>query len=896
MTSEQWQQVKEIFEAALERGPAERAAFLEQVCAGDETIRQEVESLLVAHNGDSGFMNTPVVNLLVGDKPMLAPGQQFGPYEAISPLGEGGMGKVYLAVDTRLARRVAIKLLPLSYADDADRLRRFRLEARAASALNHPNIVTIHEIGETDSLHFIATEFVDGETLRKHLSNTRMTVEEVLNVGAQVASALQAAHETGIVHRDIKSDNIMLRADGYVKVLDFGLAKLLEKPKSASTDAAVAPLALIRTDAGIVMGTASYMSPEQARGDDMDERTDIWSLGVVIYEMTAGRLPFEGANQPEAIARIIERDPAPLARYATELPPELERIVTKALTKDREERYQTAKDLLVDLKRLKQRLEVENEMKRVTAPEGSDALTASGSVTDAQTSRPQVGPTYSTSSAQYVVTPIKTSKLTAVVALLIVTAVAAGLWWYFHLPNSRVPINSIAILPFVNAGGNDDVDYLSDGMTESLITSLSQLPNLSVKARSSVFGYKGKDVSRGQIGKELNVQAVLNGRVVQRGNDLTMHIELVDVKTETALWSGDYSRSMTNIVSLPGEIARDVSRKLRGRLSGAEEQKVTKDYTTNTDAYQLYLKGRYHYFKTTKPEIQKGIALYQQAIDADPAYALAYAGMADAYRTLPFAGYAPSKEAFPQAKAAAMRAVEIDNNLAEAHIVLGWVRSCFDWDWVAAESELKTAVELSPNNSDGHRAYAHLLSSLGRHDEAIAESRRARELDPLTLITNALEGQFLSYAGRPDEAISRLEKTLELDPKYWIAHNILGRVYIRQGRYDEAISELKIAKELSGDSTEPVMQLGYALAKSGQRKQAQAVLGDLEAIAAKIYVPAYNFALIYVGLGEKQEALKYLEKAFQEREVGMVFIKTDERWDVLRDEPRFQELLRRVGL
>jgi serine/threonine protein kinase/Flp pilus assembly protein TadD len=829
----------------------------------------------------------------------LTPGTSLGRYEIRSKIGEGGMGEVYLAQDTKLDRKVALKILPAEVAADQSRMSRFVREAKAASALNHPNIITIHEIDERGSsptvregVHFIATEFIDGETLRQRMRNEPMKLSEVLDVAAQIASALSAAHAAGIVHRDIKPENIMLRRDGIVKVLDFGLAKLTERilPDSVDTEAPTS----FKTDPGTVVGTAVYMSPEQARGMAVDARTDIFSLGGVLYEMVAGRLPFEGSTCSEVMASILsEKEPQPLARYSREVPAELERIVSKALRKNRDERYQTIKDLLLDLQSLKQELEFERKLERSVPPK-SKSTADMGEQTEAQTvtesaARPTVSERGPTSA-------IKLNQRSIVIAVAALLIIAAGVGSYFYFMRARSgAINSIAVLPFINASGNSDIEYLSDGLTESLITSLSQLPKLSVKARSSVFRYKGKDAPPQQVGKELNVQAVLNGRVVQRGNDLTLHIELVDVNTETALWSGDYSRSMTNTVSLPGEIARDVSQKLRGRLSGAEEQKVTKDYTANAEAYQLYLKGRYHYFKSTKPEIQKGIALYQQAIDADSTYALAYAGMADAHRALPFAGYAPSKEAFPQAKAAAMRALEIDNNLAEAHIVLGWVRFCFDWDWIAAESELKKAVELSPNNPDSHRAYAHLLSSLGRHDEAIAEIKRARELDPLTLITNALEGQFLFYAGRDDEAISRLKKTLELDPNYWIAHNNLGRVYIRQGRYEEAVAELNKAKELSDGSAEPVTQLGYALAKSGKREQAKATLEELKSFAAEHYVPAYSFAMIYNGLGEKDEALKHLEKSVQEREVQITFIKIDTRWDELRGEPRFQDLLRRVG-
>nr|MBA2501953.1 tetratricopeptide repeat protein [Pyrinomonadaceae bacterium] len=572
----------------------------------------------------------------------------------------------------------------------------------------------------------------------------------------------------------------------------------------------------------------------------------------------------------------------------------LERIVAKALTKDCEERYQTAKDLLIDLRRLKKRLEVKAEIE-LTASTNKNAA-AQTEIINAQ----PTDATHALSSAEYIASGIKQHRrgfVVAALAMALLAAVGFGYWFFAPRSSNTTSVESIAVLPFVNASGNADVEYLSDGMTETLINSLSQLPKLNVKARSSVFRYKGKEVEPRTVAAELSVQAILTGRVVQRGDDLALYLSLVDARNGNHLWGEGYNRKLADLVSLQKEIACDVSQKLRVRLSGADEQRLARNYTENVEAYQLYLKGRYHYFKLTQPEIRKGISFYEQAIDADPSYALAYAGMADAYRTLPLAGWnVPSKEAFPQAKAAARRALEIDENLAEAHIVLGWVGFLYDWDWTAAESELVKAIELSPNNSDAHRAYAHLLSNSGRHDGAIAEGRRARELDPLSLITNTLEGQFLFYAGHNEEAIARLRKTLEIEPNFWIAHNILGRVYIRQRRYTEATAALNRASELSGGSIEPVTQLGYALARSGKREQAEAMLEELKSLAAENHVPAYSFAMVYNGLGERDEALKHLEKSSQEREVQITFIKVDTRWDELRADPRFQDLLRRMNL
>jgi TolB-like protein/DNA-binding winged helix-turn-helix (wHTH) protein/Flp pilus assembly protein TadD len=459
------------------------------------------------------------------------------------------------------------------------------------------------------------------------------------------------------------------------------------------------------------------------------------------------------------------------------------------------------------------------------------------------------------------------------------------------------PPRTIAVLPLINDGGDAEGDYLSDGLSESLINSLSQVPGLKVIARSSSFKYKGQEIDPREAARALGVQAVLTGRVTQRGDRLLVSAELMDARDGTQIWGDRYTRTTTDVQTVQREMVRAIAEKLRLSLSGGDEQVLAKGYPANARAYLLYLKGRHHYFQTTQAEIRKAIGFYQQAIDADPEYTLAYAGMADAYRTLPVVGWdASSGESLPRAKAAAERALEINGGLPEAHIVLGWIAMSFDWDWEAAEGRLKRAVELSPNNADAHRAYAHLLSNLGRHDEALAEAARARELDPLSLITNALEGQFLMYAGRDGEAINRLNGTLDIDPDYWVAHNGLGRVYILQRRYDDAIDELTKARDLSGGSIEPTTQLGYALAKSGRHERAGEVLEELRSRAATDHVPAYSFAMIYNGMGEKVEALQQLERSLQAREVQVTFIKVDTRWDWLRDEPRFRELMRRVGL
>jgi serine/threonine-protein kinase len=484
--------------------------------------------------------------------------------------------------------------------------------------------------------------------------------------------------------------------------------------------------------------------------------------------------------------------------------------------------------------------------------------------------------------------------------LVIFLIVAIGFGYYF-LSERKSALSagdkkSLAVLPFANASKDPNAEYLSDGITESVINNLSQLAGLKVMSRNSAFRFKDNQTDTKMIASQLGVETLVTGDIKQLGDKLVINVRLIDASDDSQIWGNQYVKTTADVIAAQNEIAQAVAQNLRMKLTSSEQKQLGKNYTENVEAYQLYLRGRYHHFKLTQPEIRKGIDFYGQAIEVDPNYALAFAGIADAYRTLPIAGWnVASKEAFPQAKAAAKRALEIDENLAEAYIALGWIGFLYDWDWSAAESELKKAIELSPNNSDAHRAYAHLFSTVGRHDEAVAEGRRARELDPLSLITNALEGQFLFYAGRDDEAIARFNKTLEIEPNFWIAHNGLGRVYIRQGHYTEAIAVLTKARELSGGSTEPITQLGYALAKSGNRERAQVTLEELKSIAAENFVPAYSFAMIYNGLDEKEEALNYLEKSFQEREVQITFVKVDTRWDWLRAEPRFIEIIKHMN-
>ena len=820
----------------------------------------------------------------------LEAGKKFGHYEIRSQLGAGGMGEVYLAFDTELDRMVAIKILPESLASDQNRLQRFIQEAKAASALNHPHILTIHEIGTTENSRFIATEFIDGETLRQHM-NSPLKLTEILEIAIQAASALSAAHAAGIIHRDIKPENIMVRRDGYIKVLDFGLAKLGE-PQGSTTDTEAPTRAMVNTGAGTVMGTANYMSPEQAKGVHVDVRSDIWSLGAMLYEMVSGHVPFAGETPTETISLILQKDAPPLARYAPNAPGELERIITKALTKDREERYQTMKELVIDLRALKRKLEVDAEIDRTVAPELRAALSTSSGQAMPTAHASQT----SASSAEYIASRIKKHKISVAAAMvvLLVGLVAGGL--YLRARPASAAIKSIAVMPFVNENGNADLEYLSDGMTDTLISSLSQLPNLNVKAHSSVFRYKGKETSPQTIGKDLNVQAILNGRVAQRGEQLLLTLELVDVQTENVIWSDQYTRKQGDLVSLQSDIARDVSTKLKTKLSGVEVQKMAKTYTADTEAYQFYLKGLFYWNKRTPESLKASLVYYGQAVAKDPNYAQAYAGMSLAYGLLPAYSAGSPADSLTKAKAAASKALAIDDELAEAHTALAYVLFAFDRNMSESDREFRRAIELNPNYVTGHQWFgAGNLTVTGRYDEAIAEGKRAEELDPLSPIVHTDLGLNYYYARRFEEAIGQLQKAMELDQNWYLPYMGLCQVYDATGKFQEAIAECQKARTLNDDPY-VISFLTYAYASAGKREEALKSLAQLNEAAKQRYAAAYAIAVAYAGLGEKDQAFEWLERSNSDRAWDILYVKTDPMMDSLRSDPRFAELVKRVGL
>ena len=828
------------------------------------------------------------------DKELQA-GTVLSHYRIMSKLGAGGMGEVYLAQDTsELGRNVALKILPAEVADNKDRLQRFIQEARTVSNLNHPNILTVHEFGKTESASFMATEFVDGVTLRQHVSNRRLKLVELIDVAIQIVAALNAAHEAGITHRDLKPENVMIRKDHIVKVLDFGLAKPSVKSSENAIDSEAGTKVMVHTEPGIVMGTVSYMSPEQSVGKGVDHRTDIWSVGVVLYEMFAGVVPFPGKDIHRQIIAIQEAEPAPLSQQVEGVPERLEEIVTKCLAKEKDERYQTAKDLLIDLRNLRRKLDVDAEIERTVAP----ALRSpSGAASQASTSRTQTdaGGTNlvqvrSTSSAEYIVTGIRQHKLVIGLAVLLLLAGSIGLGLYLRAAKNDVAIKSIAVLPFVNEGGNADIEYLSDGMTETLINSLSRIPNLNVKARSSVFRYKGKEIDLKKIAADLGVQAVLIGRVVERGDQLTLNLELIDGLTENVLWGNRYERKSSQLVALQSEIARDVSNKLKTKLSGEDAAKVEKSYTANAEAYQLFLKGRFYASKRTAKDAQKAIEYYQQAVAIDPNYALAFAGLAEANWFLALYSYPQVNEAIPRARELALKALELDNSLAEPHSVLGVICSNYDHDFACMEREQKLAIELNPNYSEGHRRYGLLLEDLGRFEEARVALRRALEIDPLSPVTNFEIAHLLFYERKYEESEAQSKKNVELDPNFWYAHLQLFYVYRMKRDYPSAVEELAKVQDARGEP-----DAAKLIRESFAGENWQGFLRTITDQRVRLKLYPYFVAGLLAELGEKDKAFSALNEALATKDQHIRWMKSDPFMDPLRGDPRFQGLLKRAG-
>jgi len=748
---------------------------------------------------------------------LLMIGKTISHYKILEKLGEGGMGIVYRGRDTKLDRTVALKFLPPELTRDPSARERFVQEAKAASALDHPNICTIHEIDEVEGQTFIAMACVEGQTLKQKIASGPLKLEEAVGVAVQIAQGLEEAHEKGITHRDIKSSNIIVTQKGQAKIMDFGLAKLAGGSGVTST--------------GTIVGTAAYMSPEQIGGREVDSRTDIWSLGVVLYEMVTGQLPFKGEYLPALIYSILNDRPRLMSSLREDVPRGLECVVERALSKSPGDRYASVGDLLAELRALS-----EQWADRVQAPEFGRK-----------------------------------------------TAVGAGRFK-----------TSIAVLPFRSLSDSRDDEYFSDGTTEDIITQLSRVGGLRVISRTSVMRYKHSEKTIPEIGRELGVSTILEGSVRRAGERVRIVAQLLDVRTDEHMWAETYDREMTDVFAIQSDVAERIAAALKGELSPAEKERIEKKPTESVAAYNCYLKGRFYWNKRRADDLKTAIEYFIKAIEADPGYALAYAGLASTYLALPGYTHLPAKEFMPKAEAAARKALELDPTLAEPHTALA-LKMQYELDWAGAEREFKRAIELDPSYPTAHHWYSLMLRGSGRFAEAEAEISRAQELDPLSLIINTAAGDLYYYMRQYDKAVEIYGKTLELDPNFPIARSMLGSTYVLQGRFDEGIAELEKTRATVGSGPFVLSDLGYSYARAGRRSDAARVLDELVSLSSRGYSVSQGIALVYWALGDKDKTFDWLERVGEGWSSVLTSTKIDPMWDGLRSDPRFAALMKKMG-
>jgi len=802
-------------------------------------------------------------------------GQTVSHYRILEKLGSGGMGVVYAAEDLKLGRRVALKFLPEELNKNPQALERFRREARAASALNHPNICTIHDIEEHEGKFFLVMELLEGETLKQRITARPLPLDAILDIGVQIAEALDAAHKKGIVHRDIKPANIFMTTRSQAKLMDFGLAKLA--PDGSSPGASLGSMEGVTTEEaltspGIAMGTVAYMSPEQARGEELDARTDLFSFGAVLYEMATRCVAFPGPTSAVVFHAILERIPANPSAANPNLPPRFDEIVSKALEKDRALRYQSSAEISADLKRLKR----DTDSTRVSAATAAAKLSPAA--------------------------PSKRMSLSTKVAIGFGSLVLlAGLALFakrgFHEIQLK-SMDSVAVLPIVNATGDPNSEYLSEGITQELVSTLSQIPNLKVVSLASAYRYKGKSIDPPTVARELGVHTILTGRMLQRGNNLSISAEFVDAERDRVMWSKQYQWKLADVPNIQAEITQDITQNLKMNLTGADKSRLAQRSTQNPEAYQLYLQGRFYWNRRTAGGVKKALEYFQQAIEKDPNFALAYSGLADSYFSMArnTAVLSP-KEAGAKARQAAERAVEIDPTLAEGHASLGNVFLVFEWDFAGAEREFRRAIDLNPSYLYAHVWHGELLDATGRYEEAVRENRKAVALEPFSPNSQNNLALSLMIANHLEESEKQLRQTLEMDPNFPLAHYIYAEVLILQKKYDEAVAEMEKTVQSIPESSYYRGFLGYAYAKAGNTDEARKILGELIEESKTKYVSWLGIADIYAGLGEKDHSFAALELAYQQGDTRMNVIRArtdvDSMWAT---DPRFAELLKKIGL
>jgi len=800
----------------------------------------------------SADSSRPDTETLEAAKEELTTGTTFARrYQIIEELGKGGMGKVYKAHDTEVREKIALKLIKPDIAEDKKTIERFRNELKLARKIRHKNVCQMYDLNKEEGAYFITMEYVPGEDLKSMIRMTgQLSVGASLNIVKQVCAGLAEAHKLGVVHRDLKPQNIMIDREGDAHIMDFGIARSL-KGKGI-------------TGSGVMIGTPEYMSPEQIEGKEVDQRSDIYSLGIILYEMLTAKVPFEGETPFSIGLKHKSEIPKNPKELNTQIPDDFSRVILKCLDKDVEKRFQSAGELRSELTRIEKGIPSTERI----IPKGKPITSKEITVT------------------------FKLKKLLLPALILVAVVAAAVIIWQFlpqQEPVSPLPEQpSIAVLPFVDLSPQEDQAYFCDGLADELINRLSKIEKVRVPARTSVFSFKGKELDIREIGKKLEVETVLEGSVRKAGDKIRITVQLVKVDDGYPLWSEKYDRSMEDIFALQDEISLAIVDNLKIKLLGKEKQELIKGQTQNLEAYDSYLKGRYFWNKRTVEDIKKSVEYFQQAVEDDSKYALAYAGLADSYITLgDWQGLSP-KEAFPEARKAAEKALEIDNLLAEAHNALAYVKYIYEWDWPGAERGFKHSISLNPNYATAHQWYAEFLTVMGRFDEALEEIKRARKLDPLSLIINAIGGWPYLYSHKYDQAIEYFKKTLEMDPDFRPAHSYLGRTYIGKGRYKEALREYEIIEDFSG--------VGLAYAKMRKTKEAKLVLTELIERSKNIYIPPSRIAFIYFALGDNDTGFEWLEKEYEERGFNMTRLKVHPELDIVRSDPRFQAWLKKMNL
>ncbi|MGI8638358.1 MAG: protein kinase domain-containing protein [Pyrinomonadaceae bacterium] len=892
--SAQWQEVKEIFSDAKQRGRDEREVFLDEACGDDDFLRREVESLLCSFDNADGFLQKPAVGevaeVVLAENARFEKGARLNHYRIISHLGAGGMGEVYLAEDEKLDRRVAVKILNQEFSRDESNLQRFVREAKAASALNHPNILTIYEIGESDDAHYIVSEYIKGVTLREVLREKSLKLAEILDIAVQTANALAAAHEAHLVHRDIKPENIMVRPDGYVKILDFGLAKLIEQKNQSIFGLEQSTIKQNQTAQGVILGTVNYMSPEQAKGEQVDERTDIFSFGVLIYEMIAGRTPFAGDSVSETFANLINAEPQPFSRFAADVPIELQRIVTKMLRKNKDERYQTMKEVFTDLKDLRENLTLDERLEKSHSSENGNA----NAILQATTG----GTNLNTAETQNILSQsIKRHKPLAAFAFAALLVGAIALSYYFFYAEKTASgadgKKSIAVLPLkpINTANRDEIYEI--GIADSLILKLSSMKGFVVRPLSATRKYADVGQDPLAAGQEQKVDYVLASNYQLANGKIKMTAQLFNAVTGQIEETYKSEKETADVFAMQDAIAGDVGNILLARFATTSSSLMAKRGTNNEEAYRLYLQGTYLYDKRTPADAQKAVEIFEQAVRLDPNYALAWAGKAYAHRSVAnFTRSVDIHEEHRKSIEAINKALALDANLADAYSALCENKTYYEYDFDGAERACRRAIELNPDSSQAHQSYSRFLMSRGRHDEAIAEIKTAIDLEPTSLFNQRNFGDSLHYARRYTEAVEQYKRMIAMDKNYATTYQWLSNTLALSGKESEAFEWLMKGLGIGKRDEESVQAIQTAFQTSGW----QGILRERAERFEKGNEAYFHGAAYNAQIGNKDQAFEYLEKSFGRRELWMSYLQVDPCFDSLREDPRFDELVGRVVL